>query len=150
MPWLPEDFAPPVRADLPTGHHLRPIRARDAEIDLPAVNGSQSRLWRRYGDAWGWPPERGITIEEDREDLAHHEQEMVDREGYNYAVLDEAEERLSGCVYVYPSEAEGHDADVSWWVREEDVGTPLEGELDAFVPRWVTSAWPFTRPRVWP
>ena len=37
MPWLPPDFAHPLRLDLETGHHLRPIRADDVDLDYPAV-----------------------------------------------------------------------------------------------------------------
>ena len=56
MDWLPEGFEHPERVDLPTGHHIRPIRATDVEIDYPAVMGSRERLWAKYGEAWGWPP----------------------------------------------------------------------------------------------
>lgn len=34
MSWLPLDFEHRVRADHPTGHHLRPIRAADVDIDV--------------------------------------------------------------------------------------------------------------------
>jgi hypothetical protein len=33
--WLPEGFSHPPRLDLPTGHHLRPIREADVYIDPP-------------------------------------------------------------------------------------------------------------------
>lgn len=68
MAWLPDGFAHPLRVDLPTGHHLRPIRADDVDLDLPAVMGSRERLWSIYGEAWGWPPV-GMTAEADRADL---------------------------------------------------------------------------------
>ena len=71
MTWIPDEFEPPSRVDLPTGHHLRPIRESDVDIDYPAVMGSQGRLWAKYGEAWGWPP-ASMTREEDREDLARH------------------------------------------------------------------------------
>ena len=55
--WLPDGWSHPTRADLPTGHHLRPIRAADVDLDYVAVMGSRERLWSIYGQAWGWPPE---------------------------------------------------------------------------------------------
>ena len=55
--WLPEDFAHPLRADLGSGHHLRPMDADDVDADYPAVMAARERLWRILGDAWGWPPE---------------------------------------------------------------------------------------------
>jgi hypothetical protein len=36
MPWLPDGFAHPERVEPPTGHHLRPIRESDVDIDSPA------------------------------------------------------------------------------------------------------------------
>ncbi|MGZ4640393.1 MAG: hypothetical protein ACXV2J_15195, partial [Actinomycetes bacterium] len=68
--WLPADFVHPQRVELVTGHHLRPIRASDVDLDMPAVMGSQERLWSIYGEAWGWPPAT-MTHEQDRDDLAH-------------------------------------------------------------------------------
>ena len=45
-PWLPTDWQHPTSARLATGHHLRPIRASDVDIDYAAVMGSRERLWR--------------------------------------------------------------------------------------------------------
>jgi hypothetical protein len=145
MAWLPDDFVHPERVDLPTGHHLRPIRADDVEIDHPAVMGSRESLWRKYGEAWGWPPAH-MTLEADREDLAHHEEEIAAHITFNYAVLDAAESELLGCVYIDPPDEHsppGTDAVASWWVVDTAVGGDLERELDAFVPRWLTEAWGF-------
>jgi hypothetical protein len=147
MAWLPDDFRHPQRADLPTGHHLRPIRGSDTEIDYPAVMGSRERLWKIYGEAWGWPPPT-MTLEQDWEDLERHAREMDAHESFNYALLDAAEERLFGCVYVDPTDEPGADAVVSWWVVDEAVGTELERALDAFVPRWLAAEWPFRAPRI--
>ena len=144
--WLPPDFAHPERVELPTGHHLRPIRERDVAIDYPAVMGSRDRLWTIFGAPWGWPPTT-MTFEQDRADLARHEREIREHVSFNYAVLDSAESQLFGCVYIDPPERAGADGDVSWWVVDEAAGGPLDLTLVDFVPRWVAEAWPFTRPR---
>jgi len=149
MAWLPEDFHHPVRVDLPTGHHLRPIRESDVDIDYPAVMGSQAHLWSIYGEAWNWPP-ADMTYEHDRDDLARHEREIEAHQSFNYAVLDEEETELLGCVYLDPPEAPGADIEVSWWVVAGAVGSGLDAALKAFVPRWVADAWPFTAPRFGP
>ena len=138
--WLPEGFEHPERVDLASGFHLRPIRADDVDLDYPAVMGSRERLWRIYGDAWGWPPET-MTYEADREDLAMHEQEIADHVTFNYAILDADETRLVGCVYIDPHDES--DAESSWWVVDDLVGSDLERELDEFVPRWLRSTWGF-------
>ena len=83
------------------GHHLRPIRAADTDLDMVAVMGSRERLCSIYGTAWGWPPAT-MTVEQDREDLQRHADEIERHESFNYALFDEAETVLLGCVYVDP------------------------------------------------
>lgn len=148
MPWLPAGFEHPRRVPVDDRHHLRPIREADTGIDYPAVMGSRERLWSRYGEVWGWPPTT-MTFEQDREDLARHEREIAAHESFNYALLDEGETRLLGCVYVDPPEPgdEPADAVVSWWVVDEVAGSDLERALDDLVPRWLAEAWPFQRVR---
>jgi hypothetical protein len=145
MAWLPDDFIHPERLDLATGHHLRPIRAADVDIDHPAVMGSRERLWAKYGEAWGWPPET-MSLEADREDLAHHEAEIAAHETFNYAVLDAGETELLGCVYIDPADERspaGADAVASWWVVDAEAGGELERALDDTIPGWLSDTWGF-------
>ena len=144
--WLPPDFVHPTRVEVTPGHHLRPIRADDVDLDMVAVMGSRDRLWSIYGAAWGWPP-ASMTHEQDREDLARHAAEMETHESFNYALFDEDEAALLGCVYIDPPEKEGADAEISWWVIDEHAGTDLERALDRLVPRWITEEWPLQHPR---
>jgi len=131
---------------VPPGHHLRPIRADDTELDMVAVMGSRERLWGIYGEAWGWPPAT-MTAEQDREDLQRHADEMETHESFNYALFDADETALLGCVYIDPTDKPGADADISWWVVDEYVGTDLEAALDDLVPRWIAEVWPLESPR---
>ncbi|MEO5832482.1 MAG: N-acetyltransferase, partial [Nakamurella sp.] len=39
------------------------------------------------------------------------------------------------------------DADISWWVRDEYVGSAVETALDELVPAWIASGWPLAVPR---
>ncbi len=145
MGWLPEGFVHPERVELSTGHHLRPIRASDVDIDYPAVMGSRERLWSKYGEPWGWPP-ADMSYEDDRRDLARHEAEIAAGETFNYAVLDEAETELLGCVYIDPpgpGSPPGTQAVVSGWVVDRLVTGPLDQVLQAFVPVWLTEVWDF-------
>jgi hypothetical protein len=144
--WLPEDFDHPLRVDLPTGHHLRPMGAADTEIDFPAVMGSRERLWRIYGEAWGWPPAH-MTVKQDRDDLAHHERETAAHESFLYGLFEDDEAELLGCVYVDPPTKTGDvGAEVSWWVVDRLVGSDLERAFDEFVLRWL-AGWPMARRR---
>jgi hypothetical protein len=143
--WPAEGFETPQRLDLETGHHLRPIRGADVDIDYPAVMGSRASLWARYGEAWGWPPET-MTFEQDREDLVHHEVEIAAQETFNYAVLDAGETELLGCVYIDPPDGScppGADALVSWWVVDAARGGDLERALAGAIPRWLADTWHF-------
>jgi hypothetical protein len=145
MTWLPESFAHPERVVLPTGHHLRPIREADVDIDYPAVMGSRERLWAKYGQTYGWP-RAAMSYEADQKDLARHEAEIAAHETFNYAVLDEQETELLGCIYIDPPDDESPPetgAVASWWVVERALGSELERTLDDFVPRWLTSTWGF-------
>ena len=146
MGWLPEDFEHPLHVPVGAHHHLRPILASDVELDMPAVMGSQQRLWSIFGKAWGWPPAT-MTIEQDREDLLHHESEIAAHLSFNYALFDDAETELLGCVYIDPPEKADADAEVSWWVRDEYLGSEVEDALNQVVPRWLASSWPFTAVR---
>jgi hypothetical protein len=145
--WLAEGFAHPQRVELPTGHHLRPIREADVEIDYPAVMGSRDRLWQRYGASWSWPPAT-MTYDQDRDDLARHEAEARAQEAFNYAVLDGPERLLLGCVYIDPPEPgspPGTDAAVSWWLVDDMADSELDRVLRSFVPEWLARTWGFAR-----
>jgi hypothetical protein len=151
MGWLVAGFVHPERVDLPSRHHLRPIRASDVEIDYPVVMGSQGRLWEKYGATWGWPP-ADMTLEADREDLVHHEREIEAHEAFNYAILNEDESELLGCVYIDPPGADsgGADALISWWVVDDEVDRELDRTLERFVPGWLADTWGFRSVRYSP
>lgn len=147
MSWLPDDFVHPVHVPVPTtALHLRPIREADTPIDYPAVMGSRERLFEIFGPAWGWPAET-MTYDEDRVDLLRHEKEIAAHASFNYALLNEDETALLGCVYIDPPERAGADGEISWWVVDDLVGSAEERALDALVPRWIAADWPFRQPR---
>lgn len=146
MPWLPPDFTHAVRVDVDAEHHLRPIRASDVDLDMVAVMGSQARLWSIFGPAWEWPS-ASMTREQDRADLARHQAEIEAHESFNYALFDTAESKLLGCVYIDPPEKSGADAEISWWVVDELVGSTTETALDELVPHWIVTTWPFESAR---
>jgi hypothetical protein len=146
MSWLPATFAHPERLDLASGHHLRPIRATDVDLDYPAVMGSRDRLWMMFGRPWEWP-RATMTFEQDLADLERHEREIRDHESFNYAIFDAGETVLLGCVYIDPDDTQVVDADVCWWVVDDAVGSALELALTEAVPGWLDDRWPFERVR---
>lgn len=141
MPFLPRDFRVPELVETPH-FRLRSITIHDAFKDYDAVMSSREHLWRRFGDAWGWPPE-DLTLEQDIVDLGWHQKEFQLRSSFDYAVMAPDESRLLGCVYVDPPDREGTDADIWYWARASELASGLEDELAAFLHRWLAEAWPF-------
>jgi hypothetical protein len=90
-----------------------------------------------HGD---WP--EPMSLEQNLEDLVRHAGDFEARTGFTYSILDR--EDVIGCVYIYPTEREGHDAEVSSWVIER------RAELDVVVwstlSTWLAEVWPFSRP----
>jgi hypothetical protein len=82
-----------------------------------------------------------MSLDENRSDLERHARDYARRVGFTYTVLAPDADDVLGCVYIYPSRAEGHDADVRSWVRA-DVAE-LDARLHATVSRWLADDWPF-------
>jgi hypothetical protein len=89
-----------------------------------------------------WPPTEGMALEENLVDLERHALDFAQRVGFTYTVLTPDGGDVLGCVYIYPSPDERHDADVRSWVRADLA--ELDGELHAAVSGWLADAWPFT------
>jgi hypothetical protein len=102
-----------------------------------------------FGEPWGWPP-ADLDREDDQAELARHERENLAHMSFNYAVLDENETRLFGCVYIDPPERVGSDADISWWVVVDADAAPVADAIAAVVPQWIATEWPFEHPRFIP
>lgn len=139
--WSPRNWHYPRRLDLSTGHHLRPIRAADVDLDMQAVMGSQERLWSIYGHGWGWP-QATLTVDQNRAHLARQEAQSERHEAFHYALFDAGETELLGRVYIEPVPKRPAHAEISWWVVDALVGNPIEAALDDVIPRWLSAAWP--------
>jgi hypothetical protein len=83
-----------------------------------------------------------MSIEQNLADLERHAADFAARIGFTYSVLEGDE--VVGCVYVYPSRDDVHDADVRSWVRRSHAGLDLP--LREAVAAWLGSDWPFQRP----
>jgi hypothetical protein len=83
-----------------------------------------------------------MSLERNRRDLEMHARDFEMRRGFTYTILDD--QAVIGCVYIYPSDRAGHDAEVSSWVRAS------RAEMDTVVWRalteWIGKTWPFSRP----
>lgn len=117
--WLAPWFTPPVRSELTTGHHLRPLRAADA--GLP-----------------GLPP--GL-------DVLAVAAACLARAAFVYGAFDDEERRLLAWITLDPG-TDPHDVEVGWALTPDQVGTSLGDALGAALPDWLSRSWPWTSPHV--
>ena len=88
-----------------------------------------------------------MSVEADRDDLAHHADEMEAREGFNFAILDADETELFGCVYIYPPGAEGRRRRCLLVGRRLQARRPISSQRSTqHCPAGWTEAWGFARP----
>lgn len=136
---VPEGFVVPDSLEHPL-FSLRPISQQHAEADFAAVTESRDKLRKLFGGDW---PGDEFTVEENRQDIAFHEQQFAAREAFTYAVLDASGRRVLGSVYIVPAQSPGFDAAILYWTRAGETG--LNRVLARAVARWLQDAWPFRR-----
>ncbi len=83
-----------------------------------------------------------MSLERNRQDLVRHARDFDIRRGFTYTILDD--QAVIGCVYIYPSDRDGHDAEVSSWVRESRA--KMDKVVFTVLTDWIADAWPFSHP----
>lgn len=140
--FVPLDFTAP--SDFTTeDFYIRPISGEDAELDYPAVMSSIEHIKQIMGSR-NWPTEQ-LSLEEDRNDLTRHEGEMIRGEKFVYTVLNREQTEVLGCIYIFPSRWDDHDAEVSMWTTEEAYNNGLDVILFSSVKEWIRTEWPFEK-----
>jgi hypothetical protein len=145
-PFVPDDFDPPRELALPE-LHLVPLGPEHNESDHAAWTSSIPHIRTTPGfEGRSWPPEDGMSLEENLGDLERHARDFAQRTGFTYTVLAPGTDEVIGCLYIYPAEEDdGHDAQVRSWVRADRA--ELDAVLHAAVTRWLAERWPFERAR---
>jgi len=140
--FVPAEFVVP--SDLVTANFtLRMLSIDDVDKDFEAVTSSAERLSKVWPDS-GWPA--ALTFRQNLVDLGWHEKEFQNRTSFAYTVVAPDESQVLGCVYFYPTDKAGHDAEVFLWVRESESADDLDQDLFDVVQRWLASNWPFENP----
>ena len=137
QPFVPPDFEVPASFDGP-GFHLEPLGPVHNERDHEAWMSSIDHIRSTPGMEWrDWPAP--MALEENLADMEMHARHFEERVGFTYSILDGDD--VIGCVYIYPSDKPGVDANVRSWVRES------RAEMDEVVwrslSRWLAEEWPF-------
>jgi len=123
---------------------LEPLGPRHNDADHAAWMSSIQHVRATVGfPDGGWPPEDGMTLEENLADLTRHARDFETGRGFTFTVLDPVDDDVIGCVYLYPA-ADEHDVEVQSWVRADraDLDVPL---ADA-VAHWIATDWPWRHP----
>jgi hypothetical protein len=91
-------------------------------------------------DDGSWP--HPMPPEQNLRDLEEHAADFAARRGFTYTVLDPENDDVIGCLYIYPSKDEEHDARVQSWVRASraDLDEPMWRGVSA----WLATDWPFS------
>ena len=140
--FVPDEFTVP--SELVTANFmLRMLSVDDVEKDFEAVTSSAERLKKVWPDS-GWPA--GLTLRQNLVDLGWHEKEFQNRTSFAYTMVAPDESQVLGCVYFYPTDKAGYDAEVFLWVRESEVAKDLDEALFEVVQHWLASDWPFENP----
>ena len=140
--FVPAEYV--VSSELVTANFtLRMLSVDDVEKDFEAVMSSAARLSQVWPDS-GWPA--GLTLRQNLIDLGWHEKEFQNRSSFAYTMVASDESQVLGCVYFYPTEKAGYDAEVFLWVRESAAARDLDKELFELVQHWLASDWPFENP----
>lgn len=141
---VPGDFAVPLSLVTPR-FRLEPLGPQHNASDHAAWTSSIEHIRATPGfPAGNWPPVDGMTLEENLADLRRHADDFARRRGFTYTVLDPAGDEVIGCVYIYPSRKDGHDAKVTSWVRADRA--ELDVPLYEAVKGWLSTHWPFQSP----
>ena len=139
-PFVADTYDPPASFEGP-GFRLEPLGPQHNERDHAAWMSSMAHIRATPGfphETWPEP----MSLEANLEDLERHARDFEAREGFTYSILDG--EDVIGCLYIYPTTRDGHDAEVSSWVTE--ARADLDVVAWSAISAWIASAWPFERP----
>ena len=139
--FVPEDYVVPLSLTGP-GFRLEPLGPQHNDADHRAWTSSIAHIRATPGfSTRRWPPDGGMSLDENLRDLRSHADDFQQRVGFTYTVLDD-EDVVVGCVYIYPSRADPDIAEVRSWVTANRA--ELDSVLHETVDRWLAADWPLT------
>ena len=120
---------------------LRPLGPEHNDSDYAAWTSSLEYIRSTPDFRDGDWPDGNLSLERNLSDLIQHTADFAKRTGFTYTVLDVAESKVIGCVYIYPSKDPHHDVKVRSWVTAPYAR--LDDQLRREVAAWLAAAWPF-------
>lgn len=142
-PLVPDNFLVPEKLETDK-FRLRMLTINDVKKDYDAVMTSVDHLQGVFGSDSDWP-KKDLTFEQDLIDLGWHQKEFQRRSSFAYTVMNLDESRCLGCMYIFPTDKEGFEAEVYMWVRKSELGNGLDKILFETVEKWIKEKWPFDK-----
>lgn len=119
---------------------LRKLTVSDLDEDYAAVMESRESLLT-IAESDGWPD--GLTVEEDRIDLAWHQREFDLQRSFAWVITDAGSGAYLGCAYVMPAWGAEEDWDVWYWFRSSVAGDVDQAGFEARYTGWIDGPdWP--------
>jgi hypothetical protein len=138
--FVPDDFDPPTSFE-GDGFRLEPLgpghNERDHEAWMSSIDHIRATPGFEDGD---WPTP--MSLEANLADLEGHARDFAERTGFTYSILDGDD--VIGCLYIYPSKDDDHDASIASWVRASRAA--LDAPIRKSLAVWFAAAWPFRNP----
>ncbi|NHZ70913.1 MAG: N-acetyltransferase [Proteobacteria bacterium] len=139
-PFVPEDFVVPTEFTC-AEFSMEPLGAQHNERDHGAWTSSVEHIRATPGfEESDWP--EAMSLEANLSDLVSHANDFGNGTGFTYSIVDGAD--VIGCLYIYPTAENDHDASVRSWV------TAARSDMDIVVWRdvstWLRAHWPFENP----
>jgi hypothetical protein len=137
-----------AKLDLPRefalgAHRLTPLSPAEAEEDFEAVMASAHVLDEVFGD---WPA--GLTLENNRIDLAWHEREFTSRRSYSWIIRDDGGAYV-GCFYLYPSLGTRGKTEAILWLCDLPDRAALAQGLKTSLGDWLVQVLPSSIALTW-
>lgn len=121
---------------------IRMLTIHDVVKDYDAIMSSLSHLKGIFGPDNLWPSP-DLTLEQNLIDLGWHQKEFQASRSFAYTIMTRDESKCLGSVYVDPSDKEGYEAMVTFWVRASEADTGLEESLFEIIKMWMKRDWWF-------
>lgn len=115
---------------------LTPLTGDHAEEDYAAVIASAPVLTGVFGD---WP--EGLTLAENRIDLAWHDREFTTRRSFSWIIRDAAGTYL-GCFYVFPTLGARGTADAVIWIKADPQRAAIAAAVIPLIQNWAAAHLP--------
>jgi hypothetical protein len=129
--------------------HIEPLHPRHVHLDYAALMESKAMLRLWSGSPW---PQDDFSLDDNLADLTMHWREHEARVAFTYTILNPAQDRCLGCVYLRPlAEVQtvqpvgDSETAVRFWITHPLNHPPLDATILSTLVDWLHHDWPWRR-----